>query len=63
MTYRQLIEMLSGLPESYLDQDVCYQAFEERYVVNALRLSHFSYEYRVNDPNVPAISALLMAFD
>ena len=63
MTYRQLIEMLSGLPESYLDQDVCYQAFEEKYYVNALRLSHFSYDYRVNDPDVPANGALLMAFD
>jgi hypothetical protein len=63
MTYKQLIKMLSELPESYLEQDVCYQAFEEKFYVNALRLSLFSYEYREDDPSVPENGALLLTFD
>ena len=63
MTYKQLIEMLSELPNSYLEQDVCYQSFEEKFYVNALRLSLFSYEYRADDPTVPENGALLLTFD
>jgi hypothetical protein len=63
MTYKQLLSMLSELPDSYLDQDVCYQAFEEKFYVNALRLSLFSYDYLVDDPSIPEQGALLLSHD
>lgn len=63
MTYRQLVELLQKLPEVYLDQEVKYQAFEEAFGVNAVRISHFSYSYLVDDPDVPAEGALLLTFD
>jgi len=63
MTYRQLVELLQKLPEVYLDQEVKYQAFEEAFWVNAVRISHFSYSHLVDDPEVPAEGALLLTFD
>lgn len=63
MTYKELISILSELPDYYLDQDVCYQAFEEKYYVNALRLSLFSYDYLADDPDIPEKGALLLSYD